>query len=125
MKDAITLTPTFGTILTTPVTFPKHFTVVPKASVILTGFNRRGGVASQSGMVGLVISIGSITTTGFDFSVDELFTYNFIYVSYVATQGDHLQVFLLETTLQTPTSTPIMIPFPYSNLQFDSNNPPV
>jgi hypothetical protein len=104
------------------VTFGNIFTIVPKASAIFVDFNRGHPTGNPS--IGFVTRIGNITTTGADISVTSVFNYSSITISYVATQGDHLQVFFLETILTNPTISPIMIPFPYSNLQFDSNSPP-
>jgi hypothetical protein len=103
-------------------TFGSIFTVTPKVGLSWTGID----YPPPSGSVyfGWVSSILRTSQTDAYFGAKALVNFNAIKIKYVATQGDHLQVFFLETR-NGANRTAISIPFDYATLvEFDSANLP-
>jgi hypothetical protein len=76
------------------VSFGSIFAVVPKASVIWSGANWNSYVNGDN--VGWTVTLDQVTTSGARIAVQVVFLQtSLISFQYVATQGDHLQVFLL------------------------------
>lgn len=65
------------------------------------------------------------TQNGANFTLTPLFNFNTIKMMYIATQGDRLQVFLLELSSTITVYTTATVPFDYlSRVKFDTANLP-
>ena len=104
------------------VSFGNIFDVLPKASVVNTGFER----VTLKGQVnyGWTAAVNSVTTSGATVTLNTLINFNYVRLKCVATQGDHLQVYYLETKKNSRGQT-YGISFDYPSLvEFDSTRPP-
>jgi hypothetical protein len=68
----------------------------------------------------------AVTQNGATLTITPLFDYTAMKFRYIATQGDRLQVFLLQFVTTTATLAFRIIPFDYENkVTFDTDNPPL
>lgn len=91
-----------------------------------TGFERK----TLKGQVdyGWTAAINTVTTSGATVTLNTLIDFNYIKLKYVATQGDHLQVYYLERRNSNPAGSPpnfYGVSFDYPALvEFDSSRLP-
>ena len=104
------------------VSFGSLFTTLPKASVVYTGFERPPFPFTSN--YGWIVTINSISLSGSTVSLLAVNSFRAVRLKYVATQGDHLQVFYLES-ICTPSNGWVRVPFDYANMvSFDGSKPP-